>query len=193
MRSAALVILAACGSQGCAELGYSDRVLHRVASPADTALIAVCQEVPAFDGPGYDIRLERPDKTVVRRLYASGDGDPCHEIAWSADGRTLAVVSSHVARAAIVDVAGALSRPDTATASSSWRSVSLASQDGKQLARRVRFVAPGELQYEVCTHEFGRGVDWRVCAAPAAIRRLRLPGHPEASGVSAASATVSAF
>jgi hypothetical protein len=190
MRTTALVILAACASHGCAELGYNDRVLHRVASPADTALIAVCQEIPAFDGPGYDIRLERPDTTVVRRLYEIGDGDGCHEMAWSADGHTLAVVSSHVARAIVVDVAGALSRPDKPTAYWSWPSVSLARQDGKRLARRLRFVAPREIEYEVCTHEFGRGIDWRVCTGPAEIRRLRLPG-PAAAGISAASATVS--
>jgi hypothetical protein len=68
MRTVALVIVVAVFSQGCAELGYRDRVLHRVPSPRDGTLIALCQEVPAFDGPGYDIRLERGDGTLVRRL-----------------------------------------------------------------------------------------------------------------------------
>lgn len=140
MRTAALVILAALGSQGCAELGYSDRVLHRVPSPADAALIAVCQEIPAFDGPDFDIRLERPDTTVVRRLYRIGDGDPCHEMAWSADGRTLAVVSSHVARAIIVDVAWTLSRPETRTEYWSWWSSGprVLSQGDPQVRCRTR-------------------------------------------------------
>lgn len=192
MRTAVLVILAAMGSQGCADLGYRDRVLHRVPSPADRALIAVCQEIPEFDGPRYDIRLERPDSTVVRRLGASGDGDPCHEMAWSADGRTLAVVSSHVARAKVIDVARALSQPEM----KNWawtRSVSLTGQDGPQLARHLRFVAQGEIEYQVCAHQFGKGIDWRVCTAPAETRRLRLPGHTAATGVSAASPTASAF
>ena len=175
MRRAALVLLAAVVSQGCARLGYSDRVLHRVPSPADAALIAVCQEIPEFDGPGHDVRLERPDGTVVRPLYRIGDGDPCHEMAWATDGRTLAVLSSHVARAIVVDVARALGQPGTAHGP--WtRSVSLASQDGRQLARRLRFVAPAEIEYEVCAHQFGKGIDWRVCTAPAETRRLRLPG-----------------
>ena len=175
MRAPVLVILAAVASQGCGELGYRDRVLHRVPSPADATLIAVCQEIPEFDGPGHDIRLERVDGTVVRRLYRIGDGDPCHELAWAADGRTLAVVSSHVARAMVVDVARALSQPETK--SGSWtRSVSLTGQDRPRLARHVRFVAAGEIEYEVCAHEFGKGVDWRVCTAPAETRRLQLPG-----------------
>jgi hypothetical protein len=187
MRTAALVILAAVGSQGCAELGYSDRVLHRVPSPADSTLVAVCQEIPELDGPSYDIRLERPDETVVRRLYRIGDGDPCHELAWASDGRTLAVLSSHVARAIVVDVAEALSQPEPKHWS--WtRSVSLTRQDGKQLARRLRFVAPGEIEYEVCAHELGRGIDWRVCTGPAEARRLRLPGRTAASDISAPSA-----
>jgi hypothetical protein len=174
MRPAALAVLAMIGSQGCAEWGYRDRVLHRVPSPADATLVAVCQEIPAFDGPDHDIRLERPDRTVIRRLYTIGDGDPCHEMAWSADGRTLAVVSSHVARAVVVDVARALSQRDTP----SWsltRSVSLTAQDGRQLARHLRFVAPEEVEYQVCAHRFGRGIDWRVCTAPPETRRLRLP------------------
>jgi hypothetical protein len=177
MRTAALVILAAIGSQGCADLGYRDRVLHRVPSPADRTLIAVCQEIPEFDGPSFDIRLERPDSTVVRRLGVSGDGDPCHEMAWSADGRTLAVVSSHVARASVIDVARALSHPEAKPWA--WtRSVSLTDQDRPRLARRLRFVAPAEVEYEVCVYEFGRGIDWRVCTAPAETRRLRLPSPP---------------
>jgi hypothetical protein len=173
MRIAALVMLAAIGSQGCADLGYRDRVLHRVSSPVDSTLIAVCQEIPEFDGPGYDIRLERPDGTVVRRLYRIGDGDPCHEMIWAADGRTLAVLSSHVARAIVVDVSQARSHPDGK--SWSWtRSVSLAGQDTPRLARRLRFVSSGEIEYEVCAHTFGRGIDWRVCTAPPESHRLRL-------------------
>jgi hypothetical protein len=141
MRMAALVMLAALGSHACAELGYRDRVLHRVPSPVDRGLIAVCQEIPEFDGPSYDIRLERTDGTVVRHLARLGDGDPCHEMARAADGRTLAVLSS---------------------------------QDTPRLARRLRFVFSGEIECEVCAHQFGRGIDWRVCTVPPESHRLRL-------------------
>jgi hypothetical protein len=192
MRTAVLVILAALGSQACAELGYRDRVLHRVPSPTDSTLVAVCQEIPELDGPSYDIRLERSDSTVVRRLGVSGDGDPCHEMAWSADGRTLAIVSSHVARARVIDVARALSEPEMKHWS--WtRSVSLTGHDRPMLARHLRFVAPGEIEYQVCAHQFGKGIDWRICTTPAETRRLRLPGHTAASGVSTPSPTVTAF
>lgn len=34
---------------GCARFGYSSRVLHRVSYP-DGRFLAVCQEVPVFDG-----------------------------------------------------------------------------------------------------------------------------------------------
>lgn len=99
----------------------------------------------------------------------------CHELVWSPDGRRLAVVSSHVARAVVVDVAWALSAPETPTAYWSWRSVSLAPGDTHNLARRLRLVTPEEIEYEVCPHQFGRGIDWRTCTAPAVVRRLRLP------------------
>jgi hypothetical protein len=175
MRTLALGIFVAMFSQGCARFGYSSRILHRIPSPADGTLIAVCQEIPELDGPGYDIRLERPDATVVTRLYTIGDGDPCHEMAWSADGRRLAVLSSHVARAIVVDVEWALSRPATKTSHWSWRSVSLAYGEEHRLAHRLRFLTSEELEYQVCSNEFGRGKDWRRCTTPAETRRLLLP------------------
>jgi hypothetical protein len=183
MRATAPVLLAAVIGSGCAELGYRNRVVHRVPSPADPTLVAVCQEVPEFDGPGYEVRLERPDATVVRRLYTSGDGDPCHELAWSIDGRTLAVVSSHVARLAVIDVERALAHPTERPSRSLWRSVSLGDGNRPQLARHVRFVAPGELEYEVCPNRFGKGIDWRICTAPVEVRRLRLPGPASTIGL----------
>jgi len=183
MRTVPLVILVSVFSQGCAELGYSDRVLHRIPSPADRTLIAVCQEIPELDGLSYDIRLERSDATAVRRLYTIGDGDPCHEMAWSADGRRLAVLSSHVARAIVVDVDWALSRPATKTFYWSWRSVSLAYGEQQKLAQHLRFVAPAELEYQVCSNEVGRGIDWRRCTAPPEMRRLLLPSAVYKGGI----------
>ena len=63
----ALVVAGAISTGGCARYGYSDRVLHRVPSPTGQ-MVAVCQEIPELDGPGYDIRLERPGGGVVRGL-----------------------------------------------------------------------------------------------------------------------------
>ena len=73
--------VAVCGA-GCGALGWRDKVLARVLAPDGTS-VAVCQEVPAFDGPDYEVRLEGPDGTRLRRLYRIGDGDPCSEVAWS--------------------------------------------------------------------------------------------------------------
>jgi len=93
----------------CAKFGYTDRVLHRVPSP-DGQLFAVCQAIPEVDGPGDDVCLERADGSLVARLYQIGDGDPCHEVVWSPDGRLVAVFSAHVARIRFVDVRKALAR-----------------------------------------------------------------------------------
>jgi hypothetical protein len=87
-----LVSLAAAGGPGCGELGYTDRVLWRVPSP-DGKVIAVCQETPELDGPGYDLRLESPEGARIAQLYHIGDGDPCNELAWAPDGKVLAVLS----------------------------------------------------------------------------------------------------
>src|SRR5687768_18379333 len=67
----ALLALLVCG--GCARLGFSNRVVHRVPSP-DGQFLAVCQEVPAFDGPDYTVRLERPDgsRSEERRVGKEG-------------------------------------------------------------------------------------------------------------------------
>jgi hypothetical protein len=99
-------------------------------------------------------------------------------IAWSGDGRSLAILSSHVGRAVVIDVASALSQPDARQPYQWSRSVSLVDGRRQQLVRHVRFVGPGEIEYEVCAHQFGRGIDWRVCTAPPETRRLRLPSQP---------------
>ena len=94
-RRLVLMICAACALPACERFGYSNRVLLRVPSP-DGRIVAVCQEIPEFDRPSFDVRAERPDGTRIRQLLRSGDGDPCSELAWSPDGRLLAVLSRHV-------------------------------------------------------------------------------------------------
>jgi len=147
-------VLIALATAACAELGFTNRVVWRLPSP-DGQLFAVCQEVPVFDGPAHNIRLERPDGTRVRVLYDIGDGDPCSEMAWSPDGRAIAVLSGHVARIRIVDVAWALAHPDSRTNHWSWRVIDLGSDVNRLRADRLRFVAP--LTFEVRTCEQGTG------------------------------------
>ena len=149
--STALVLVALTTAMigGCAELGYSSRVLWRVMSP-DRGLVAVCQEIPVFDGPSYDVRLERPDGTLVRRLYTSGDGDPCTELEWSPDGRALVVLSGHAARMVFVDVAWALDNPTLETAYWSWRQVSFSSERQHLEGSQVHFVSATTAELRLC-------------------------------------------
>jgi hypothetical protein len=169
---AALCLAAA----GCAALGFSDRVLWRLPSP-DGRIFAVCQEIPAFDGPDYAIRLERPDGSILRRLYEIGDGDPCSEMAWSPDGRTLAVLSGHAARLRFVDVAWALGHPATRTAHWSWRQLDLGSEHRPQTAGTLRFVGPRQIELQVCPPGAGPGAlnGRRICGEGATIRRVDVP------------------
>jgi hypothetical protein len=134
---------------GLTAFALSGRVLQRVATP-DGGLVAVCQEVPAIDGPGYEIRLERPDQSVVRKLYAIGDGDPCTEVVWSSDGRILAVLSGHVARVRFVDVGWALDHPGIRTEYWSWRQVDLSNERLRVSGSGLRFVGPLSVEIQVC-------------------------------------------
>ena len=153
LASVALIVVAV-ASTGCARFGYTNRVVWQLPSP-DGQLVAVCQEVPVFDGPNYTIRLERPDGSRVRGLYDIGDGDPCSEMAWSQDGRVLAVLSGHVARTRIVDVAWALAHPDSRTNHWSWRVIDLGSDVNPLRADRLRFVAPLAFEVRICEQGIG--------------------------------------
>ena len=148
VRPLLVVTLLSMAVAACTGLGYSDRVLWRVPSP-DGRLVAVCREVPAFDGPGYDLRLEHTDGSLRRRLYQIGDGDPCTEVAWSPDGRTLAVLSGHVARVRFVDVAWALDHPDVATEAWSWRQVDVSTAKERMTAAGLGFVSSATIELQV--------------------------------------------
>lgn len=137
----------------------------------------MCQEMPVFDGPNYDVRLERPDGSILRRLYQIGDGDPCSEMAWSPDGRTLAVLSGHVARIRFVDVAWALSRPATTTAHWSWRQVDLGGEHNPLTGAGLHFVGPLAVELQVCPPQRGplQPNGRRTCGPAGVSRRLDIP------------------
>jgi hypothetical protein len=149
--AAALAIAAS----ACGGLGYTDRVLVRQPSP-DGQLIAVCQEVPVFDGPNYDVRLERPDGTRVRELYRIGDGDPCSEIAWSPDGRMLGVLTGLPARIMFVDVSRSREHQSFSTRQVDlWSRVLSREQERAPLlarGRELRFVEPLTVEVHLCTY-----------------------------------------
>ena len=172
-----LAVMALGVTSACAELGYTDRVLHRAVSP-DGRLAAVCQEVPVFDGPEFDLRLERPDGTIVRELLHMGDAGGCSEVAWSPDGRLLAVLTSHVAEINIVDVAWATSHPDERNAHRFRRYFSFSTEGTLRQGTGLTFVSNDELEFQVCTYslsetQHGRGAI--RCPESPRPQRLRVP------------------
>lgn len=162
---------------GCGRFGYSSRVLHRLPSP-DGQLLAVCQEVPVFDGPEFDVRLERPDGRLVRSLFHMGDGGGCNEMVWSHDGRSLAVLTGHVAGITVVDVRWALANP--AERNRHWfvRGFSFSSEGNFMQATSLRFVSPTELEFQLCQYSLAETQRHRgriTCSRPARPQRLQVP------------------
>jgi hypothetical protein len=162
---------------GCAQVGYTDRVLHRVPSP-DGQLTAVCQEVPVFDGPEFEVRLERPDGTVVRTLHSMGDAGGCEEIVWSADGRTLAVLTAHVAGITLIDIGGAQAHPQVQNRHWFIRGFSFSSETALRRGARLTFVSRDELEFDLCEYslaEARRNGGEITCSQPARPQRLKVP------------------
>jgi hypothetical protein len=168
-------LIAVTATSGCRELGFTSRVLWRLAAP-DGKSFAVCQEIPGFDGPGFDIRLEDAHGTVVRRLYQIGDGDPCTEMAWSPDGQALAVLSGHVARVRVVDVALVMRRPADDTTRHFWPQFDFSSSESHRLGKDLRFVGPREIEFTTCAYDLretqqSRGKRYR-CTSPEVRQRF---------------------
>jgi hypothetical protein len=164
-------------SAGCAKFGYSDRVLHRVPSP-DGQVVAVCQEVPILDGPEFDIRLERPDGSLIRKLFHMGDAGGCAEVVWSQNSRMLAVLTAHVATISIVDAEWAISHPAVLEAHWFTRPFSFSSEDTRRQATELKFVGPSDLEFNLCRYsirETQRDHGRIQCAEPPTLQRLRIP------------------
>lgn len=149
------------GRAAAAQLGFSNRVLHDVPSP-DGRFRAICQEVPAFDGPEYQTRLHLADGTLVRNLAYGGDGHPCHEVAWSPDGRLLTILARQNSALWIVDLDDPKrNRLQTLT-------------DQGDIASNVRFVGPRRVAYLSCSRHLARRMpDW-ACGVGGKDRRLGL-------------------
>jgi hypothetical protein len=170
-----LLALAALAATGCAALGFSNDVLLRAASP-DGQLLAICQETPGFDVPGFEIRLERPDGTSPRRMMGLGDGGRCTEIAWSADGRTMAVLVGHVARVRFVDVEWAFRQEEAAYVRWHWRQADVT---GSRLhwGHGLRFTAAREVELSVCPYSLDevRASGSYRCTANPVTKRFDIP------------------
>ena len=150
------------GAAACARLGFSDRVLHTVPSP-DGRFVAVCQEVPAFDGPEYSTRLHRPDGTFVRNLAYGGDAQPCHEVVWAPDGKLLAILARQNSAVTLVDLEDPRRN----------RLVTLT--DRGDVASNLRFVGPRRIAYLSCALDVARNSpEPFTCTTGATDRRLGL-------------------
>lgn len=168
---------------GCARFGYSDRVLQRVPSP-DGKIVAVCQEIPVFDGPDKDVRLEHPDGTVIRKLSYLGDASGCDEMIWSQDGQTLAMLTSHVATVYLLDVKWALEHPDVAERHWYSRQFTFSSEQTIKRGTHLRFVGRLELEFQLCPYSIRETQRTRGqirCTQPPRPQRLRIPS-PLVSG-----------
>jgi hypothetical protein len=177
VRIVSLLIGVALAGGACTRWGLTNRVLLRVASP-DGQLIAVCQEIPELDGPGYDVRLEHPDGSLAVRLYRIGDGDSCSEIAWAPEGSRLAVLSSHVARIRFVDVTRALGSGVTGSAKAwEWPQLDLASEADLQYGRALRFSTPRDVELITCPYSLRERQDSGHvrCTAREMLRHARVP------------------
>jgi hypothetical protein len=141
-------------------------------------VVAVCQEVPVFDGPEFDVRLERTDRTVIRQLFHMGDGGGCSEVVWSEDGRTLAVLTSHVATITVVDVEWALSHPTVMERHWFTRQFSFSSESVLNHGAELKFLGTSEVEFQLCGYsiqETQRNHGQVRCLEPARPQRLRIP------------------
>ena len=157
-------------TSGCRQFGFSDRVLWRVEAPGGH-LVAVCREVPEFDGPSYSLWLETPDGEHVGQAKSFGDADPCNEIVWSPDGRVLAVLVGHVARVHFASVDAG----ETRSGLGGWQQVTLSTEARLHRARALRFVEPRAVELSVCASEPRAG-----CLAPESAIRFDVPTSKDA-------------
>lgn len=180
-RSARLLcaaLIAGTATSGCRELGFTNRVLWRLPAP-DGKSFAVCQEIPEFDGPSFDIRLEDAQGAAGRRLYRIGDGDPCTEMAWSPDGQALAVLSGHVARVRVVDVAQVRKLPPADSTRHFWPQFDFSTERELRLGKDLRFVGPRAVEFTTCTYDLretqrSKGTV-RRCTSPEVRQRFSVP------------------
>jgi hypothetical protein len=146
-----------------------------VPSP-DGRFVAVCQEVPVFDGPEFDVRLEHPDGGVLRELFRMGDAGGCEELAWSADSAALAVSIGDTIR--IVDVSWAVAHPEERNTHWFVRMFSFGAEGTFRQASNLAFAGPLELEFRLCDfslQETQRNGGRIRCRTPARPARLEIP------------------
>lgn len=74
-------------------------------------------------------------------------------MAWSPDGRTLAVLSAHVARVHFVDAAWVVAHPEDERRGETWPQVSLAGDGEFVLGSNIAFSAADRVELDVCGYQ----------------------------------------
>ena len=183
------VLVVAAGTAGCGALGYSSRVLHRLTSP-DGQLVAVCQEIPEFDGPGYDVRVEDRSGRIKVQLFRGFDADQCDEMVWSADGGALAILTRYRALVRLIDVSASIASPPVLVGTRAYepafpRSPFVSESDFSadetlRAAWGLRFVPAGHFELSVCAYDWERYRQTRQfdCTEPVRTERVAMPQHP---------------
>ncbi len=131
-----------------------------------------------FDGPEFDVRLERRDGTRFRELFHMGDGGGCDELIWSPDGRTLAVLTGATATIRMADVDWALAHPEIHERHWLYRDFSFSTDKVTKQATDLRFVSAFELEFQLCEVLASRNPsEQRTDPVQSAARpqRLRIP------------------
>jgi hypothetical protein len=164
-----------CLASACAQLGLRDRVLARVPSP-DGQFIAVCQEVPALDGPNHDLRLERPEGGVAARIWSGGDNYGCGDITWSPDGRMLAILIRHMSTVVVLNTEWARAHLDIVPPVP-WRQFTFSTDRILYRAKNLRFSNNGEIEVTVCESR----IKSDACIAPDETRRFAVEPPPEST------------
>jgi hypothetical protein len=162
-----VVLLASiAASFGCSYMDFRSRVLWRVPSP-DRQFVAVCQEVPMFDGPNFDVRLERPDGTLAAHIWQGGDSQPCSEMVWSPDGRMLGILIGHVSTVVLLNTEWARAHLDVAPPVP-WRQFTFSTDRILYRGKDVRFVSDQAIEFHVCESR----IRTNDCVGPDEVRRF---------------------
>ena len=107
-----------------------------------------------------------------------GDGGGCGEVVWSGDGRTLAVLTGHVATITVLDVEWALSHPAVLERHWFTRQFSFSPEHVLRQGTELRFVNPSEVEFKLCEYSLQETQSNRGrirCLEPARPQRLRIP------------------
>jgi hypothetical protein len=89
----------------------------------------------------------------------------------------LAVLSGHVARVRVVDVAAALKRSPGDTSRTFWPQFDFSTERELRLGKNLRFVGPREIEFTTCAYDLRetQRTGEKRCTSPEVRRRFTVP------------------